>query len=71
MRGRFLFSEITGRGYRHPKVPASPGKCFCLERRYESKKSGQNRISPVPPYRATWVVKRQESAKAILAQCLG
>ena len=38
-----MFSEITGRGYRYPKVPASPGKSFHLERRYEIKGSRQAR----------------------------
>ena len=41
MRDRFLFSEITGRGYRYPNVPAFPGKGFRLERRYEPKESRQ------------------------------
>ena len=43
VRDRFLSSEITGRGYRYPNVPAFPGKGFCLERRYESKESRQDR----------------------------
>jgi len=43
VRDRFLFSEITGRGYRYPKVPASPGKSFRLGRSYEIKESKQDR----------------------------
>ena len=43
VRDRFLSGEITGKGYRYPKVPASPGRSFCLERRYESKESRQDR----------------------------
>jgi len=35
--------EITGRGYRYPKVPAFPGKGFRLERRYKPKESRQSR----------------------------
>ncbi|MCW7074224.1 MAG: hypothetical protein OCU20_10250 [Methanophagales archaeon] len=62
--------EITGRGYRYPNVPAFPGKGFCLERRYEPKESRQGRRYPAP-YRATCVMTGQESAEAILAQCLG
>ena len=43
MRDRFLFSEITGRGYRCPNVPAFSGRSFRLERRYESKEGRQGR----------------------------
>ena len=39
----WLLVRLPDRGYRYPKVPASPGKSFRLERRYESKESRQDR----------------------------
>ena len=35
--------RLPDRGYRYPKVLASPGKGFRLEKRYESKESRQDR----------------------------
>jgi len=43
VRDRYLSSEITGRGYRYPNVPAFPGRSFRLGKRYESKESRQDR----------------------------
>jgi len=43
MRDRILSGEITGRGYRYPKVPAFSGEGFRLERRDETKESRQDR----------------------------
>jgi hypothetical protein len=63
-------SEITGWGYRFTNVLAQMIGSSAPSVRYEIKTSRQE-IFYTAPYEETRLVRRQESAEAILAKCQG
>ncbi len=67
MRHNIVSSEITGRGYRFPNVPAQMEERLRPSVRYETKKSRQETIYAAS-YGAIRMVREQESAEAIVAQ---
>jgi len=64
----FVSSEITGRGYRFPNVPAQILEYSALSVRYETKTSKQGTCHAAS-CGVIHMVWKQESAEAILAEC--
>ncbi len=67
MRHDVVSSENTGRGHRFPNVPAPMMEGQATLVRYETKKAGQE-ARYAASFGAIRVVRRQESAEAIVAQ---
>jgi hypothetical protein len=67
MRHNVVSREITGRGYRYPNVPAQMMEDSAPSVRYETKKRNQE-MSCAASCGAIRMVRRQESAEAIVAQ---
>jgi hypothetical protein len=67
MRHDVVSSEITGRGYRFPNVPAQMMEVSAPFVRYETKTSRQEAYFAAS-YGVIRMVRKQESAEAIVAQ---
>jgi len=66
MREKFLFSDITGWGYRPQMSRPFQERAFAWEGDTNPKKADTGIFSA--PYRATCAVKRQESAEAVVGE---
>ena len=68
MQHNAVSSEITGRGYRFPNVPAQMMEGTASFVRYETKMSRQE-TSYAASCGEIRMMRKQESAEAIVAQC--
>ena len=70
MQHNVVSSEITGRGYRFPNVPAQMVEGSASFVRYETKRVEQE-INCAALYGVIRMMRRQESAEVIVAKCRG